>query len=200
MKRVLFPILIFSIVLSWMSCDDPVYTPKPRSFPRVEFPEKAYQAFTEDYCSFTFELPTYTEIQQDTNFFQDLPPDDCWFDVFYPSFDGRVHFTYVSIPNSGKTLEQLRDEAFGMADWHNKRANYIDELLINTENGVSGIAFDIDGPAASPFQFFLTDSLEHYVRGSLYFNTQAKADSLKPVIDFVRDDILHMIETFEWEG
>ncbi|MEL6972389.1 MAG: hypothetical protein AAFO02_19640, partial [Bacteroidota bacterium] len=72
-------------------------------------------------------------------------------------------------------------------------------LLINTDNGVSGIAFDIDGPAASPFQFFLTDSTQHYVRGSLYFNTKTRADSLAPVIDFVRTDILHLIETFEWK-
>ncbi len=199
MKKIFIPIAICLFVLAWYGCNDPVYTPKPRSYPRVVYPEKAYTAFTEDYCNFTFEIPVYTEIQQDTNFFQELPPDACWFDVFYPDFDGRVHFTYVSIPESEKTLEDLRDEAFGMADWHNKRANYIDELLIETEKGVSGIAFDIDGPAASPFQFFLTDSVEHYVRGSLYFNTQARADSLKPVIDFVRTDILHMIETFEWE-
>ena len=199
MRKSLFPITAFIIVLTWIGCSDPVYTPKPRSFPRVDFPEKAYEAFTEDYCNFTFERPVYTEIQQDTVFFKERPPDDCWFDVFYPAFDGRIHFTYVSIPESNKTLDDLREEAFGMADWHNKRANYIDELLINTDNGVSGIAFDIDGPAASPFQFFLTDSVQHYVRASLYFNTQTRADSLAPVIDFVRTDILHMIETFEWK-
>ncbi len=197
-KRVL-PAGILAVLLSWIGCSDPVYTPKPRSFPRVDFPDKNYQAFTEDYCNFSFEYPTYTEIEQDTVFFKERPPDDCWFDIFYPNFDGRVHFTYVSIPDSEKTLEDLTQEAFGMADWHNKRANYIDELLINTDNGVSGIAFDIDGPAASPFQFFLTDSTQHYVRGSLYFNTKIRADSLAPVIDFVRSDILHMIETFEWK-
>lgn len=199
MKKIVFLLVLTLLTISWYSCSDPVYTPKPRSFPRVDYPEKAYQPFSEDYCNFSFEFPVYAEIQQDTNFFQGLPPDDCWFDVFYPTFDGRVHFTYVTIGDDGKTLEDLRDEAFGMADWHNKRANYIDELIINTDRGVSGIAFDIEGPAASPFQFFLTDSIEHYVRGSLYFNTQVRADSLAPVVDFVKVDILHMIETFEWK-
>lgn len=195
--RILFSLTL--IALLWYSCSDPVYTPKPRSYPRVDFPEKAFQSFTEDICNFTFEYPAYAEIQQDTNFFEEMPPNDCWFDLFYPSFDGRVHFTYVDLRQPGNHLEKLRQESFNMADWHNKRANYIDELLIQTTNGVSGIAFDIDGPAASPFQFFLTDSTQNFVRGALYFNTHVQADSMAPVIDFVREDILHLIETFEWK-
>lgn len=187
------------VALLWYSCSDPVFTPKPRSYPKVDFPKKAFQPFTEDFCNFTFEYPVYTEIQQDTNFFEEMPPHDCWFDLFYPSFDGRVHFTYVDLRQPENNLEKLRQESFNMADWHNKRANFIDELLIQTANGVSGIAFDIDGPAASPFQFFLTDSTQNFVRGALYFNTHVEADSLAPVIDFVREDILHLIETFEWK-
>lgn len=186
------------MVCFWLGCNDDVFTPKPRSFPKVLYPEKAYQNFTEDYCNFTFEYPVYAQIQQDTNFFEDLPPHDCWFDIYYPAFDGRVHFTYVNLRKQSNKLETLKQEAFNMADWHNKRANYIDELLINTENGVSGIAFDIDGPAASPFQFFLTDTTSNFVRGALYFNTQTRADSMAPVIDFVREDILRVIETFAW--
>jgi gliding motility-associated lipoprotein GldD len=195
--RILFSLTL--VALLWYSCSDPVFTPKPRSYPKVDFPKKAFQPFTEDFCNFTFEYPVYTEIQQDTNFFEEMPPHDCWFDLFYPSFDGRVHFTYVDLRQPENNLEKLRQESFNMADWHNKRANYIDELLIQTANGVSGIAFDIDGPAASPFQFFLTDSTQNFVRGALYFNTHVQADSLAPVIDFVREDILHLIETFEWK-
>lgn len=198
MIRVFLGSCILSI-LTITACSDPVYTPKPRSFPRVMYPEKAYQNYTGDYCDFTFEFPKYAIIQQDTSFFEELPPNDCWFDVFFPDFDGRVHCTYVPLVKGGESLETLTQDAFGMADWHNKRANYIEELRIQTDHGVSGMAFNIDGPAASPFQFFLTDSTTHYVRGALYFNTQSKADSLAPVVDFVRTDILHLIETFRWE-
>ncbi len=194
--------ILFSLILVallWHSCSGPVYTPKPRSYPRVDFPEKAFQSFNEDFCHFTFEYPVYAEIQQDTNFFEEMPPSDCWFDLFYPNFDGRVHFTYVDLRQPNNHLEKLRQEAFNMADWHNKRANFIDELLIQTANGVSGVAFDIDGPAASPFQFFLTDSTQNFVRGALYFNTHVQADSLAPIIDYVREDVLHLIETFKWK-
>lgn len=192
--------VLFSFVglLALVACSDPNYTPKPRSFPRVDYPAKAYQPLDVDFCSFTFEYPVYTVIQQDTAFFGERPPHGCWFDVFYPGYDGRVHFTYAPLSGSASELETLTKDAFGMADWHNKRADYIDELLIDTPNGVTGFAFDIDGEAASPFQFFLTDSTHHFVRAALYFNTKPNADSLRPVVDFVREDILHIIETFKW--
>ena len=95
-------------------------------------------------------------------------------------------------------LEELKTDAFELADWHNKRANYIDEMIIQKGNSVSGFAFLIEGPAASPFQFYLTDSTEHFLRGSLYFNTEARPDSLAPVYEFIEEDLVHMIETFEW--
>lgn len=192
-----YTVLLF-LGLFLVSCQDPVFTPKPRSYPRIDYPKKAYQISQANNCPFTFEYPTYCKIEQQKLFFEEVPPSDCWFDVFYPIFDGRIHFTYY--PIEGKQgLERLRNDAFKLADWHNKRANYINEVVIQKENGVSGIAFDIDGPSASPYQFFLTDGNQHFVRGALYFNTEVRADSLAPIIDFVEKDIIHLFETFEWE-
>lgn len=65
------------------SCQDPVYTPKPRSYPRVDYPEKTYQLNSSDACQFSFEYPNYCLIQQDKQFFEEAPPSDCWFDVYY---------------------------------------------------------------------------------------------------------------------
>lgn len=187
-------ILLFALA----ACGDPQATPKPRSFPRIEWPEaEGYQAFRTEVCPFTFEHPVYTSLQRDTTFFEEAPAHPCWYDLYYPAFDARLHLTYVPVGLDGKGLEELRLDAFEMADWHNRRANYIDELLIQRDS-VSGVAFDINGPAASPFQFFLTDSTRHFLRGSLYFNTQARPDSLAPVAAFVKEDILHLIESFSW--
>lgn len=180
--------------------DEAVLSPRPRAYPRVIYPQKAYQPLSANECSFTFEYPVYTSIERDSTFFEAQPIHSCWFDVYYPTFDGRIHFSYYPIGGAGKDLERLRQDAFELADWHNKRANYIDEILINRpEAHVSGIAFDMKGASASPFQFFLTDSVHHFVRGALYFNTQTKADSLAPVIDFVKADIVHLLETFRWK-
>ena len=174
------------------------FTPKPRGYPRVVYPEKEYRQFDENYCPFTFEYPAYAEIQQDTAFFESKPANDCWFDVYMAQFDSRIHCSYYPV-GASKSLERLKVDAFEMADWHNKRANYIEEIRIEApERRVFGFAFEIEGPVASSYQFYLTDSLNHFLRGSLYFNTEARPDSLAPVIDFVREDIEHLITSFEW--
>jgi len=193
-----FSLLLFIGCLFWTSCEETTYTPRPHGFPKVEYPEGGYQTFDEGYCNFTFEYPTYASIEQDTRFFDEAPAHPCWFDVYYPDFDSRIHFTYYPLKNND-SFEKLKGDAFALAGKHNVRADYIDELRIEKPNQVSGFAFDIKGEAASPFQFYLTDSTNHYLRGALYFNAQARPDSLAPVYDFVKADIMHMINTFEWE-
>lgn len=181
------------------SCGEITYTPKPRGFPKIDFPEGTYQAFDQDFCNFTFEYPEYAEIQQDTVFFEDRPIDPCWFNIYIPAFDSHIYCSYYPIPNTAKKdFEALKRDAFGMASYHSKKANYIDEIRIQNPNGADGFAFDIQGPAASPFQFYLSDSTSHFLRGALYFNTKARPDSMAPVYDFVKTDILKMLETFKW--
>jgi gliding motility-associated lipoprotein GldD len=199
-SRAVSLLIVGSLSLLWAGCgEEPVLTPRPRAYPRVEFPEKSYQAFDPDYCSFTFQYPTYTRIVQDTSFFDGKPAHPCWFDIFYPQFDARLHFTYAPV-NSQAELDELRTEAFKMVDWQNKRANFIEEIRISkAENNINGMGFDITGPAASPFQFYLTDNKEHFVRASLYFNTHINPDSLAPMYDFVKMDITELIDTFKWE-
>lgn len=189
---------LLALFFAFQSCGgEPAFAPKPRAYPRVEYPEKTYQAFDEDYCHFTFEYPTYVEVVQDTLFFDQKPADPCWFDLYFPAFDSRIYCSYYPIKGP-QSFEKLKKDAFGMADWHNKKANYIDEMRIERAGNVSGFAFVIDGPAASPFQFYLTDSTQHFLRGALYFNTQARPDSMAPIYQFVEADILKMIETFRW--
>lgn len=196
-KIVFFVIATLGILLA--SCgQDGIGTPKPRAYPKVEYPAKAYQQFDEGYCNFTFEYPKYAIIQQDTSFFDEQPAHPCWFDIYFPDFDSRIYCTYYPVEGR-QSFEKLQQDAFEMVGWHNKKANYIEELNIEKDNGVSGIAFIIEGPAASPLQFYLTDSIQHFMRGSLYFNTQVQPDSLAPIYSFVEEDILKMIETFEWE-
>lgn len=194
------PLLVFiSLTFFFSSCgDEPAYTPKPRAYPKVNYPERAYQRFDESYCNFTFEYPAYAQVKQDTLFFDEKPAHPCWFDLFVPAFDSRLHCSYYPI-GPGNSFEKLKNDAFELVQWHNKKANYIQEVPIKKEGNVSGFAFIIEGPAASPFQFYLTDSTDNFLRAALYFNTQARPDSLQPVYEFVEEDILHMIETFRWE-
>lgn len=188
--------LLFLLVLA--GCADPALpVPKPRSFPKIEFPQRKLVALGPDYCHFDFQFPDYGKIEQKSLYFDEKPADPCWFDIYLPAFDGRIHFSYYPI-HSAKEWEEKRDQAFDLAGYHNKRASSITEYRIDQSPQLGGMIFDIDGPAASPYQFFLTDSTSHFVRAALYFNTQAKPDSLRPIVDFVVADITKLIETFEW--
>jgi gliding motility-associated lipoprotein GldD len=183
-----------------IGCTTPEFRPKPRSYPRVFLPEKSYFILNEQACPFTFSAGQYTSFQPDTSFFDQKPIHDCWFDLYYPDFNARLHFSYYPIGGRNKGLDILKDDAFKMADWHNKRANYIDEVAIeHPESNVSGFIFFIDGPAASPLQFYVTDSTQHFLRGSLYFNTVVQPDSLAPMYQFIREDVLILIETLRWK-
>ncbi|MBK8489920.1 MAG: hypothetical protein IPL49_03190 [Saprospirales bacterium] len=194
--------LLLIPILTLAACSDPVFTPKPRGFPRIEFPERTnvVETFDQTDCPFSFELPAYYEVQQDTAYFDEAPIHSCWFNLVVPAFDSRLHCSYLPVGTQGKTFDRLRSDAFDLANWHNKKANYIDEIPIKTRNGVEGMLFTFDGPVASQYQFYLTDSLhQHFFRAALYLNTQSRPDSLAPIYEFLRQDVDELITTFRWE-
>ena len=190
--------LCLGFCLLFTSCEEPAIAPKPRGFPKIIFPQKAYQNFEEGYCQFVFEYPQYANVKQDQDFFDEKPNDPCWFDLIIPDFDARIHFTYTPLSKSFN-LDKLKTDAFTMVEKHNIKAKYIEEVPVKNQYGASGFLFNLEGEAASPCQFYLTDSTQHFVRGSLYFNTQARPDSLAPITKFLKKDIDHIIGTMKWK-
>ena len=174
--------------------------PKPRAYPRIEFPEGESTSFALEVCPFDFQRPAYALVERDTTYFDEAPKHPCWFDLVTPQLNGRVHFSYYPIASAAE-FEELRDDAFDLAGKHTIVANYIDEQPIaRPDAGVYGFAFDIEGDVASPFQFYVTDSARHFLRGAVYVNAQARADSLAPVYAFLREDALEAVGTLAWEG
>jgi gliding motility-associated lipoprotein GldD len=191
-------ILLCTALIVLFACDKPVAYPKPRAYPRVFYPAKAYQLFDTSFCKFTFDYPVYIEINQNKNPLSTAAADACWFDLFYPQYDCRIYCTYYPI-GKDKDLDRLKADAFELVDWHNKKANYIEEEPLKQAENVKGMAFSIEGPAATPFQFYLSDDKQHFFRASLYFNTKVNPDSLAPIYSFVKADMRKMIETFRWK-
>jgi gliding motility-associated lipoprotein GldD len=140
----------------------------------------------------------YGQVEKKTEYFDTDPIHPCWFDIALPDFDGRIHFSYVSIENSSH-FDKLVADAFKLSGKHNVKANYIDEIPFKNKQGVSGMVFNLEGPVASPFQFFMTDTTEHFLRGSLYLNTEIRPDSLAPIYEFLKKDITLILNTLEWE-
>lgn len=183
--------LLFLIFLM-VSCGSD-YTPKPRGFFRIALPEKKYRLFDSTY-PFTFEYPVYAQIIPDT--LKDAEP--YWLNLNFPGFNGQVNMSYKSINNN---LSQYAEDAYNLAMKHIPKADNIDPERIDfNEHKVHGITYNISGnEAASPYQFFVTDSISNFVRGALYFNVSPNNDSLAPVISLMKEDIRHLIETLQWK-
>lgn len=174
------------------SDDEEVITPKPRAFYTLNFPEKKYKAYESD-CPFTFEIPDYAVIEPNT----DKNAEPCWMNIKYPLFKAQLHVSYRPVQNNlAKYLADSRE----LAIRHQIKASGLGEQLILRDSAkVFGLLYDIEGNTASSLQFYVTDSTRNFLRASLYFNCPPNIDSLKIVIDYLRKDVLQMIQTFKWK-
>ncbi|MCW3806530.1 gliding motility lipoprotein GldD [Plebeiibacterium marinum] len=170
-----------------------VSTPKPRGYFRINFPEHEYDTLQHGF-PYSFEYPEYTKIAKDRS----PSAEAYWINIEYPEYRGKIHLSYKSVDNN---LREILEDSRRLAYKHSIKADAIGEKLFEApEKKVYGILYDIKGDAASSVQFFLTDSVRNFLRGSLYFNVIPNKDSLAPVVDFVKEDIYHLMETFEWKS
>lgn len=192
-------ILFASVLASFFAaCTEETPVPKPRAYPKVVYPAKEYVAFTENYCDFSFDLPKYAVIERDTTFFDERAPSDCWFNILVPQLNAKIYCSYYPIQNQ-KGFEKLVGDAFELTNKHTIKADYINEIPVSRpKDRVYGMLFNVEGPAASSWQFFLTDSTRHFVRGALYFGAQARPDSLAPVVAFMRADVERLVSSLQW--
>lgn len=186
------------ITLLLFSCEAD-YSPKPRGYFRISFPEKSYRIFNEPGYPYTFEYPGYAHIVKDTSFFDKEPENPWWINVVFPDFHGKIYISYKII---GKeySLERLVNDAYTMTYKNTVKADAIIPEMFQTPNDVSGIFYNVTGNAATAKQFFATDSTHNFLRGALYFYTTPNADSLKPVVQFVQKDMWHLLETLKWKS
>ena len=195
LKKKFVVIFLFSgILTSCESGDDEVISPKPRTYFRLSFPSKSYTLYDPADCPFRFEIPVYAKMNVDN----EPRAEPCWLNLDFPSFNGRLHLSYKPVNGN---INGYLEQTYSMTAKHQIKASGIEEQLVSKAAGnVYGLIYNIGGNAASSIQFFLTDSTHHFIRGALYFNAAPNTDSIKPVVEFVRKDIQHLIETFEWKN
>ncbi|MFZ1751381.1 MAG: hypothetical protein WAU01_14370, partial [Saprospiraceae bacterium] len=173
-------ILPFTLIMIWLllgSCqEEQIKLPKPHMYPRVHYPVKNYVLFDTLQCDFVFRFPDYGHIVKDSFIFEGEPEHPCWFDIQSEQLNTSIHCSYYRV-SPKKSLSSLINDAFTIAGKHNVKANYRKETVIDNQYGVKGMIFDIEGPVASPTQFYLTDGKNHFFRGSLYFNSKVNPDS-----------------------
>ena len=182
-----FTLLLITSILS--SCSDAPYL-KPYGYPRLSLPKAGYEKWTNK-CNVFFKKPISTNIET-------LKKDSCFFNISYPSLNAKVHCSYIPVNGN---LKEIIDQEYKLREKHNQFSTNVKEKVFHNEiKNVHALLFHISGTqAATPLQFFITDSINHFFRGTLYFNTSPNNDSLATAIDFVRTDIDTLVESFEWK-
>jgi gliding motility-associated lipoprotein GldD len=197
--RIVCLLSIVYCLLSVVSCNSNYTIGKKKGYFRIDLPEKKYRSFDQPGYPYTFEYPVYANILKDTTFFEDKPENPWWINIDVPRFGGRIYISYKEIGSRNK-LDSLINDAFKMA--YKKHADIstgITDSLMKTPNQVEGIYFSLAGNTATANQFFLTDSTKHFLRGALYFDAAPNVDSLGMVNDFLKKDMLHLINTLRWK-
>lgn len=190
MNMKFIPTILLLLILGLFGCDKE-YSPKPRGYFRIDLPRGEYVTFNKG-CAYRFQYPDYGVITMDT--FASKNP--CWINLDFPGYRARLHFSYMEIDNN---LNILQEDARTLAYKHTIKASAIQERWYeNPEEKVYGILYEISGNAASLVQFYMTDSTRHFLRGALYFAVEPNADSLAPVLDHFKKDIVNILETLEW--
>lgn len=186
------PIILIILILA-VGCND--FTPKPKAYPRILYPERAYEPASTDDCPFTFEIPTYSKLTPYTG----LDGKPCWYNLNYGNFDATLHLSYVPIDGQ-RDLDSLAEDAYRIVfKPHLQRAEEIIQREISdTTKHLKGMIYDLEGKTATPFNFYLTDGKQHFFRGSFYFNSKTVRDSVLPIYNFINEDIIHTLESFEF--
>lgn len=173
-----------------MGCEES-YTPKPKGYNRIELPEAHYRSISNDY-PYDFDYSTLANIEQDST-------EKYWINLVYPDFDAIVQLTYKDLKDPRNEADIIMNESFELTKKHMVKAYSIEESLIQMQNGQVASVAELEGEVPTQFQFYTSDTSHHFFRGALYFNTALKNDSLAPVIEFIKKDIIHMLNTFEWK-
>ncbi len=180
-----FILLLVSIVL--FSCYKE-NQPKPYGNLRLDFASPKYHIFSNN-CPFNFEISHLAKLYP--------AKQDCWYNISYPSMKANIYFTYHPIQNN---INIHTKEVEKMVYEHTIRANAIDTKSFSfKDKKIYGNVYVLTGQTASNIQFYATDSSKHFITGSLYFKTRPKPDSLAPAVDYVKKDIIHLVETLQWK-
>jgi gliding motility-associated lipoprotein GldD len=172
----------------------PDFTPKPKGYNRIDLPPHAYQQLAPGH-PYTFMYSRSAKILRDSSYLAQPH----WINIYYPQLHANVQITYADLKRSKQLTNKLLEDARRLTSKHQIKATAIDESVLKTPNGMRVSVFELQGDVPSQFQFYTTDSTHHFFRGALYFRTATANDSLAPVIDYVKKDIVELLNTLKYQ-
>lgn len=190
-KNLFFVCFVFSFLFFLMSCGKTTI-PRPYGYFRVDLPLHVYKKFDSVSLPYSFEKSVIAQVKPRIE-----KGSDYWIDIIYPSLNASVYCSYKPVHND---LINLLEDTRKIVYKHTVRADAIDEKVFeNREKHVYGIFYDLTGNTASQVQFILTDSVKHFFRAALYFENVPNKDSIAPMAEYVKQDMIRMMESFEWK-
>ena len=179
---------LFILLLILSGCGDDVSVPKPSAQLALNYPDA-------DYVSLKKNIP-YTFLVNDNAVA--YTGRDSSLNIQYSNLDAKIYLTYRTVENN---LRELLIDGQKLSYNHNQMADAIAEYpFVNKKDQVYGMQYEIEGNAASNVQFYATDSTQHFLTASLYFNREPNYDSILPAIDYVRKDMIKMMESLKWKN
>ena len=168
------------------------YLPKPKGYNRIELPEFAYRPLP-DSLPYAFEYSKHARLLRDSSWIRE----PFWINLHYPTMEATIQITYKPVTDS--ILREYLSDSYRLTSQHNIKAYAIEEKIIELPSGMFASFTELEGEVPTQVQFHVSDSVNHFLRGALYFQTATKNDSLAPVINYLKNDILHLLTTLEWK-
>lgn len=190
----LFSGLIVPLSLILVSCDRQ-YLPKPLGYNKLMLPNAEYIQ-SPDSLPYTFEYSKYAKLMDDTTSISER----FWIEIYYPELKSNIHLTYKALNNDEKLLREFVKDAYTLTAKHQIKAYAIDEVIVKTPSNKTAVIAELQGDVPSQFQFTMTDSSQNFLRGALYFETKVNNDSLAPAIEFMKKEMMHLINSVEWRS
>jgi len=205
----------FLFALFIISCNSN-YTSKKEGYFKIDFPKKVYTTFNDPAFPYSFEYPVYARIAKDSSYFNEGSNNPFSINIVFPSFNGTIFISYKNVggtsvykmknpdgsyrDSTGKnSFEKMVNDSYNLTYKNDIKAYSIEDSLMHTPNNITGIFFKLSGDVATAKQFFLSDTLHHFLRGALYFDATPNEDSLRPVNAFLQEDMKHLINTLKWK-
>ncbi len=184
-------IVVVLLTVAFVSCRRAA-VPKPYGYYRIAIPDTLYADYSVAGCPYSFALSKNAKVEPRYH-----EGEQYWIDIVYPTLNTTIHCSYKPVSNNLRVLSRDAQEFLYS---HVTVASAIPEQeFSNAASHVWGVYYELHGNTASPIQFYLTDSIEHFFRGSVYCNTIPNQDSLAPIYDYMRTDVRRLIESFRWE-
>lgn len=187
-------LIFIAFIITGLSACKNDFMPKPKGFNRIDLPKNEFRALPDTF-PYQFEYSAHAKVLADSSWIAE----PYWIDLYYPEFKASIQISYKEIKEDRELLMEYLATAYKLTSKHQVKAYSIDKAIFKTNLGKTAEIAQLSGEVPSQYQFVTTDSINHFLRGALYFDTATQNDSLGPVIEFVRKDILHLLNTLQWQ-